>query len=83
MDDQKSLSLPAAVEQHYGQLTAFLTKKLSCPALGKELVHEANIRVRGLREQSSLENPLAYLYRIVINLALDHRRNHEILHQEI
>ncbi|BCA56576.1 RNA polymerase sigma factor FecI [Nitrospira sp. KM1] len=74
MDDQHSLPLPATIERHYSELTAFLTRKLGCPTLAAELVHEAYIRVRNVGTKASIDNPLAYLYRIVHNLAKDHRR---------
>jgi len=74
MDEQPSLSLQTTVEQHYGELTNFLTRKVGCPSLAAELVHEAYIRVRNLNGAPSVDNPLAYLYRIVINLAKDHQR---------
>ncbi len=74
MDDQRSLPLLATIERHYSELTAFLTRKLGCPTLATELVHEAYIKVRNLGTQESIANPLAYLYRTALNLANDHHR---------
>lgn len=75
MDERNdSVPLPAVLEQHYSELTKFLTQRLGCPTLARELIHDTYIRVRSLKQHPSLENPLAYLYRIVINLARDERR---------
>lgn len=72
--DHNRFSLPAAVERHYKELTTFAARKVRCRTLAAELVHEAYIRVRTGGGEVGIENPLAYLYRIVINLVTDHYR---------
>jgi RNA polymerase sigma factor (sigma-70 family) len=61
------------VETHYGELRAFARRKIGNPSTAEDLVQEACLRVAGAQSEA-IENPRAYLYRVVSNLVIDHQR---------
>lgn len=60
----------------YGQeIEAFLARKLSCPHSAADLTQEVFVRVLRSRTniQTDVENTRAYLYKIAVNLAINHQ----------
>jgi RNA polymerase sigma factor (sigma-70 family) len=67
-------SLASLLEHTYSDLAAYFTGKLGSAALAAEVIHEAYVRVRQLRPNAAIENPSAYLWRLIGNLAVDRLR---------
>lgn len=66
-------SLAHAVEVYYDELRRFLLNRTGSAALADDVIQEAWIRARTARVGMP-DNPRAYLYQLVGNLALDHVR---------
>jgi len=64
----------AAVETYYGELTAFVRRKVRCHALAADIVQETWLKVAALDPGETVDNPRAYLYRVAGNLATDRLR---------
>nr|WP_243749457.1 RNA polymerase sigma factor [Pseudoteredinibacter isoporae] len=66
----------------YGQeIEAFLTRKLSCPHSAADLTQEVFLRVlrSGTNIQTDVQNTRAYLYKIAVNLAINHQSREQRL----
>jgi RNA polymerase sigma factor (sigma-70 family) len=59
---------------HRGELVEFASSVLGNHARGEDVVQEAWLRFDGVIKHRFLDEPLGYLFRIVRNIALDHRR---------
>ena len=70
-----------AFETYRAELRAFATRKLRNRAMAEDIVQEACLRLAGL-QGATIENPRAYLYRVVGNLVTDHQRR-EKLHSQV
>jgi RNA polymerase sigma-70 factor (ECF subfamily) len=69
--------------EHRGSLVAYATGLVGSRAQAEDLVQEAFIRFApGQRSNATVEQPLAYLYRIVRNLALDAARRRAVEHRQ-
>ncbi len=66
-------SLTHAVEAYYEELRRFLIERTGSATLAEDVVQEAWVRAR-TTGVAMPENPRAYLYRLVSNLAVDHLR---------
>lgn len=77
MTDIASLSLSRLFESHYGELRAFALRRLDNTAAAEDVVQEACLRLASLNGQV-IENPRAFLYRIVGNLVVDHTRRERV-----
>lgn len=60
--------------QHYHELLGFLSHQLDCRDQAADLCHEVYLRLFRSPQESVLDNPRAYLFRIARNLLIDHRR---------
>lgn len=60
--------------EHRGSLVNYAASLVGSRAHAEDLVQEAWLRLDQAVEQRSVREPLAYLYRIVRNLALDRKR---------
>lgn len=69
------------VKAHYAELRAFAVRRLRNRAIAEEIVQEAYLRLAGHRDEV-VENPRAYLYRVVGNLVTDHQRR-ERVHSQV
>ena len=66
--------LGALVAAHHAALTAFVRRRVGCPAIAGDIVQEAYARLAGRAAPMPPANPRAFLYRVAGNLALDHLR---------
>jgi RNA polymerase sigma-70 factor (ECF subfamily) len=67
---------PTAVfVEHRGSLIAYATNIVGSRMLAEDLVQEAWVRLEEATRERLVGEPLAYLYRIIRNLALDGRRD--------
>lgn len=60
---------------HRSALLTYATRIIKDPGRAEDLVQEAFLRLRAASSTTRLEEPVAYLYRIVRNLALDLQRH--------
>ena len=58
-------------------LVRFLAARTADRAVAEDLVQELYLRLERVDLSAGVENPVAYLYRMASNLALDHRRGQE------
>lgn len=63
-------------QRHFGELRAFILRRVGCRELAAELTNETFIRILDYRSPAPIENQRAFLYRIAGNLAIDHHRAH-------
>ena len=69
--------------EHRGSLVDYATGLVGSRAQAEDLVQEAFIRFApSQRASAAVEQPLAYLYRIVRNLALDATRRRAVEHRQ-
>ncbi len=66
--------LLAAVETYYEELTAFVRRRVRCPALTADIVQETWLKAAAVDPNLTVDNPRAYLYRVAGNLATDRLR---------
>lgn len=74
MLDSEALSLYSA---HREKLIGYANKIVRDNHRAEDIVQDAFLRFRLVMQAGTGENPIAYFYRIVRNLALDHRRRHQ------
>ena len=67
-------SLPVAFEEHYDELLTHVSRKVGCPATARDIMQEAYLRVARAYPGRKVDNPRAFLHRIVGNLAIDQLR---------
>jgi len=60
---------------NYAGLHQHLTRRLSCPDLASECLHDAWLHLGGLTLPETVRNPGAYVYRTACNLAMDRLRS--------
>lgn len=58
-------------ENHASELDAFARRRVGVDD-SRDVVHDAYLRLINYTDQSTLENPRAYLYRVTTNAANDH-----------
>jgi len=67
-------SLPDPFSPFYDELYAYALKRLGRADAASDLVHDAFARVLGQKTAREIDQPRAYLYRVLINLIHDHGR---------
>lgn len=67
--------------RHFGELRAFLLRRVGCHEMAAELVHDTFIRVMSYEPGGPVRNSRALLYRIAGNLAIDHHRANPVRHE--
>ncbi len=71
MSDTKALHLYAA---HHRQIVSYANSIVGNNEQAEDIAQDAYLRFQAAMQEEVRENPIAYLYRIVRNLALDCRR---------
>lgn len=66
-------TIAQVVELHYGELRAYARRRVGNAATADDLVQEACLRLASV-DAGKIENPRAFLYRIIGNLVIDYRR---------
>lgn len=62
-------------QRHFGELRAFILRRVGCHELAAELTNETFIRILCYQSPDTIQNQRAFLYRIAGNLAIDHHRS--------
>lgn len=63
---------------HYEELKSFIVNKYGSDVLAEEVVQEAWLRLQRASFEAEIEQPRAYLFRMVANLAIDNLRAQNI-----
>ncbi len=66
--------LPTLFAVHRGELVRYASRILGDASQAEDVVQEAYLRFRAAAETQHVDEPLAYLYRVVRNLSLDFGR---------
>jgi RNA polymerase sigma-70 factor (ECF subfamily) len=77
MSDAVLTSVSQVVETYYGELRSYARRKVGNIALAEDLVQEACLRLASA-EAGKIDNPRAFLYRVIGNLVIDHRRGEQV-----
>ncbi len=78
MTQDSDAELQAALALCYDDLKAFVARKFGCPLLAEDVVQETWLRLRRLPRPPATQRPRAYLYRMAVNLAIDHLRAEQV-----
>ena len=73
MSDVAVSAIPELIESYYGELSIFARRKLGNAAIAEDIVQEACLRF-ATTSTGPIENPRAFLYRVVANLVVDYQR---------
>lgn len=65
-------------QRHFGELRAFILRRVGCRELAAELTNETFIRVLSQETVAPVHSQRAFLYRIAGNLAIDHHRSSRV-----
>ncbi|MBS0178307.1 MAG: RNA polymerase sigma factor [Nitrospira sp.] len=77
MSELTQHDLSALVRDHAQDLQQFLARRLGCVETAKDLVQDTFLRVLQNRPGEVLENPRAFLFRVAMNLLIDHHRRQQ------
>lgn len=64
--------------RHFGELCAFIFRRVGCREMAADLTHDTFVRVMCYESGEPVKNSRALLYRIAGNLAIDHHRANPI-----
>lgn len=78
MIDRARNLLARLVEAHYEELRAFVRRRVGSAAAAQEVVQETWVRVAADPPAQPPDQPLAYLYRVAANLAVDRQRRERL-----
>lgn len=70
--------LLGTLQANYEQLRKFAERRLRSSDCADDVVQETFVRVAMLDEQTPIENPLSFLYRVTGNLSLDWLRERKV-----
>lgn len=73
--------VPDALEVHWDEVAAYLTRRLRDPVIAADLTQETYLRVAGLSENTTLLNPRAYLFTTARHVLVDHWRSARTRHE--
>jgi len=62
------------LEQHRDELTGFLVNRVNCPEVAADILQDAFFRLTQFEPAQRIDNPKAFMYKVVGNLAIDHQR---------
>ncbi|MEP9404091.1 RNA polymerase sigma factor [Sphingomonas sp. VNH70] len=69
-----------ALEHHWDELAAYLTRRTGDAAVAADLTQEAYLRAAALPGNTTLINPRAWLFAAARNLLVDHARRQRVRH---
>ena len=78
MIDRARHILARLVEAHYEELRAFVRRRVGSASAAQEIVQETWVRVASDPPARDPDQPLAYLYRVAANLAVDRQRRERL-----
>lgn len=63
------------IQEHREELHGYLVRQTRCPETASDILQDAFLRLIHADTKSGIQNPRAFLYKIVSNLAIDHLRS--------
>ncbi len=70
------------MEHYYRELVSFLSARMGSRQAAEDVAHDAYLRVLQRAGSEPIEHPRAFLYRIALNLIIDHHRRHRARQSE-
>jgi len=70
-------ALEQTLEENAARLMRFLTARTRDAELAQDLLQQARIKLIEMKDAPPVDDPLAYLYRMLENLVRDHRRSEQ------
>lgn len=62
------------LQQHRDELFGFLLHRVNCPEAASDILQDAFFRLTQFESERKINNPRAFLYKVVSNLAIDYQR---------
>jgi RNA polymerase sigma-70 factor (ECF subfamily) len=75
MPEALKATLRALFLERYTEFRRHLQNRLGSEDLANDALHETYLRVENMNEPASVKYPAAYLFRIALNIADDHRKS--------
>ncbi len=63
------------INQHRAELNRFIERKLGTSEISEDILQDAYLRLRHYPSLATIENPRAFVFRIVANLVIDYQRS--------
>lgn len=76
MSKFSTISASKLIQQHHDELTGYLIQHNHCPDIAADILQDAYLRLVNVKSDKKINNPRAFLYKIVSNLAIDYHRKH-------
>lgn len=74
-------NLSRTLMDHYGSLLGYVRRKVRSHETAQDILQETWLRIYDLQPGQPIDKPLAFLYRIASNLALDYLRQDKLRQQ--
>lgn len=65
----------ALIQNHRTHLIHFILRRVRCAEVANEIIQDTFLRLRGIKSQTLIHNPRAFLYRVTANLVTDYLRH--------
>ncbi|HEX7817318.1 RNA polymerase sigma factor [Dyella sp.] len=72
-----------ALQANYDSLRRFAERRIRSREYAADVVQETYVRIATLDEHATIENPLAFLYRVTGNLSMDWLREREVRERHV
>lgn len=66
--------IAAFIDKHRDELSRFIVRKLGSEDLSADILQDAYLRLSRQQTQETIENPRAFVFRVVGNLVIDYQR---------
>lgn len=75
MTEKKKPSMVQLLTDSYSELVRHVTRRLGGPADADDVVQDTFLRVQKIPQDTDIQNPRSYLFRMADNVATDHLRS--------
>lgn len=69
------LSASELVQQYRDELVSYLIQRNHCPETAADIIQDAFMKLASHQSDTEINNPRAFLYRVVSNLSIDYHRS--------
>lgn len=69
------LSASELVQQYRDELVSYLIQRNHCPETAADIIQDAFVKLASHQSDAEINNPRAFLYRVVSNLSIDYHRS--------
>ena len=63
------------INQHRAELNRFIARKIGTNEMSEDILQDAYLRLQQYSSITTIDNPRAFVFRIVANLVIDYQRN--------